>query len=82
MDQATICDWIKKTSNVELASFVSEADKNIKHSPFKPKAAQPVSNSGNSTTPSESTTDPNPGAAPQNSGGSNGTAMPALANAS
>ena len=83
IDQATICDWIKKTSNVEFASFISEADKNIKHSPFRPRAAQPVANSGNSTgTPSEGTANPNPGAAPQNSGGSGDTATSASTPAS
>ena len=39
IDQATICDWVKKTNDVEFAAFVNEADRNVKYSPFKPKVS-------------------------------------------
>ena len=61
IDQATICDWMKKTNNVEFASFVSEADRNVKYSPFKPKVSQTskgtgLNNVAEGTTPTPSTT--------------------------
>ncbi len=80
VDQATICAWVKKTSNVEFASFVSEADKNVTFSPFKPKA-QPAPDNSRSNNPSEGTSNP-PASTPSQNGSSDGNAPPASAGAS
>ena len=78
MDQSIICDWIKKTNNVEFASFVAEADRNIKYSLFTPKAASTPS----STAPPKSSEGTTPTANPAGTTVPNGAAPPAAADAS
>ena len=68
IDQATICEWIKKTSSVEFASFLQKSDRNVKYSPFEPKSTTVSGNSG-STALSEGTS--STPTAPAKSGGSN-----------
>ena len=43
INQATICEWARKTSNVQFALFAAESNRNIKYSPFKPAVTQQLS---------------------------------------
>ena len=79
IDQATICDWVKKTSNVEFATFIPESDRNIKYSPFKPKS-QPNTDNNGPGTQTEGTNPTTP--APSSSGGSGTAATPAATSGS
>ena len=70
---------MKKANNVEFASFVSEADRNVKYSPFKPKVSQPSegieSNNvaeGTTTTPSTTAQNNNSGVVVNSSSAKNG----------
>ncbi len=78
VDQSIICDWIKKTNNIEFASFVNESDKNIKFSPFKPKTLPTTDNSGSNPAPEGTTL---PATTPSQNSGSAGAPASAAANA-
>ena len=58
IDQATICDWVKKTNNVEFAAFVNETDRNVKYSSFKPKVLHTAEGTGSTSAPEGTTATP------------------------
>ena len=67
IDQATICEWVKKTPNVQFASFVAESDRNIKFSPFKPSSSLQSSSTNTTTVVKTNSTEGTPSSTTTNS---------------